>query len=210
LRLGMGWVRSFVSCHRLHRCIVCTHLALLPALGMGRCSVGRARQRVHEVLVREPAAARHVARVGGSVRGACPSDGRSRSRRGRREPVQSAGRCPLQVARGRHGERAQAAAVRRREVGPLAVEEVLCTLRNLGSALGGRVRLEAAGPGAECARLKAGLGTPGGVTARAFITVRCARFVVALHLNRSPPAGVAWSALCWSFPATSLHETLSV
>jgi hypothetical protein len=73
--------------------------------------------------------------------------------------------------------------VRRREVGPLTVKELLCALRNLCRALNGRGRLEAAGPRTERTRLEAGFGYPGGVASRPFVMVRCARFVVALHFN---------------------------
>ena len=71
--------------------------------------------------------------------------------------------------------------MRRREVGPLTVKELLCALRNLCRALNGRGRLEAAGPRTERTRLEAGFGYPGGVASRPFVMVRCARFVVALH-----------------------------
>ena len=171
------WLRQLR--HRLQRCAVCSQLALLPSLRRGRCSVGRARHRAHGDLVQEAAAAARVARVGG----AGPSDGRPHRFRCSREPVQSPGRRPLHIARSRDMERAEAAAVRRREVGPLTVKELLCALRNLCRALNGRGRLEAAGPRTERTRLEAGFGYPGGVASRPFVMVRCARFVVALHFN---------------------------
>ena len=181
---GVGFgvrVRLRQLLHRLHRCAVCSQLGVLPSLRVGRCSVRRAGHRAHVALVQEAAATGSIARVGG----AGPSDGRPRRFRCSREPVQSPGRRPLHIARSRDRERAEAAAVCRREVGPLAVEELLRALRNLCSALNGRGRLEAAGPRAEGTRLEAGFGTPGGVTPRPFVMVRCTRFVVALHLPSS-------------------------
>ena len=181
---GVGFgvrVRLRQLLHRLHRCAVCSQLGVLPSLRVGRCSVRRAGHRAHVALVQEAATTGSIARVGG----AGPSDGRPRRFRCSREPVQSPGRRPLHIARSRDRERAEAAAVCRREVGPLAVEELLRALRNLCSALNGRGRLEAAGPRAEGTRLEAGFGTPGGVTPRPFVMVRCTRFVVALHYLRA-------------------------